>query len=108
MEAAALATSLMQSSQYSTGLRLLAQNKLRLTTLQCVQQGKAQQATPSVEGARKAASKGIAAKGKQGKSAVKQAGAAASNGAGQPEKKKGGFLQALGLGQENVYADDDK
>lgn len=72
-------------------------------------QAQAQQATPSVEGARKAASKGIAAKSKQGKSAVKQAGAAASgNGAGQPEKKKGGFLQALGLGQESVYADDDK
>ncbi|KAL3138363.1 hypothetical protein ABBQ32_006166 [Trebouxia sp. C0010 RCD-2024] len=69
----------------------------------------AQQATPSVKGARKAASKGIAAKGRQGKSAVKQAGAAASgNGAGQPEKKKGGFLQALGLGQDSVYADDDK
>lgn len=73
-----------------------------------VSQAQAQKATPSVEGARKAASKGIAAKGRQGKSAVKQAGAAASsNGAGQPEKKKGGFLQALGLGQENVYADED-
>lgn len=71
-------------------------------------QAQAQQATPSVEGARKAVSKGIEAKGKQGKSAVRKAGAAASNGAGQPEKKKGGFLQSLGLGQESVYADDDK
>ncbi len=68
-------------------------------------QAEAQQATPSVEGARKSASKGIAAKGRQGKSAVKQAGAAATNGASP--KKKGGFLQALGLGQESVYADDE-
>ncbi|KAA6429783.1 MAG: hypothetical protein FRX49_00215 [Trebouxia sp. A1-2] len=64
----------------------------------------AQQATPSVEGARKSASKGVAAKVRQGKSATKQA--ASSNGAAP--KKKGGFLQALGLGQESVYADDDK
>jgi type IV secretory pathway TrbL component len=66
-------------------------------------QAEAQQAAPSVEGARKSASKGVAAKVKQGKSAAKQA--ASSNGAAP--KKKGGFLQALGLGQESVYADDD-
>ena len=66
-------------------------------------QAEAQQAAPSVEGARKSASKGVAAKVKQGKSAAKQA--ASSNGAAL--KKKGGFLQALGLGQESVYADDD-
>jgi len=66
-------------------------------------QAEAQQATPSVEGARKSASKGVAAKVRQGKSAAKQA--ASSNGAAP--KKKGGFLQALGLGQESVYADDD-
>lgn len=66
-------------------------------------QAEAQQATPSVEGARKSASKGVAAKVRQGKSAAKQA--ASSNGA-EP-KKKGGFLQALGLGQESVYADGD-
>jgi hypothetical protein len=65
-------------------------------------QAEAQQATPSVEGARKSASKGVAAKVRQGKSAAKQA--ASSNGAAP---KKGGFLQALGLGQESVYADDD-
>lgn len=71
-------------------------------------QAEAQQATPSVQGARKAASKGIAAKGRQGKSAAKKAGdAVSSNGAGGPEKTKGGFLAALGLGQDNVYADDD-
>ena len=69
-------------------------------------QAEAQQATPSVTGARKAASRGIAAKGRQGKSAVKQAGAAAS-GNGAPEKKKGGFLSALGLNQNPVDADDE-
>ncbi|KAL0030841.1 hypothetical protein WJX77_009090 [Trebouxia sp. C0004] len=63
----------------------------------------AQQATPSVQGARKSASEGVAAKVRQGKSVAKQA--ASSNGAAP--KKKGGFLQALGLGQESVYADDD-
>ena len=66
-------------------------------------QAEAQQAAPSVAGARKSASKGVAAKVRQGKSAAKQA--ASSNGAAP--KKKGGFLQALGLGQESVYADDD-
>ena len=70
-------------------------------------QAEAQQATPSVEGARKSAAKGVAAKGRQGKSAAKQAAAAASSNGAAP-KKKGGFLQALGLGQESVYADDDK
>ena len=72
-------------------------------------QAEAQQKTPSVAGARKSAAKGIAAKGKQGKAAVQRAGSAAANGAadGGPSKKKGGFLQALGIGQDSVYADGD-
>lgn len=63
--------------------------------------------TPSVAGARKSAAKGVAATGKQGKAAVQKAGSAATNGAtnGAP-KKKGGFLQALGIGQESTYADE--
>ena len=67
-------------------------------------QAEAQQKTPSVSGARKSAAKGIAAKGKQGKAAAQKAASAATNGA-EP-KKKGGFLQALGIGQESAYADD--
>lgn len=68
-------------------------------------QAEAQQKAPSVTGARKSAAKGIAAKGKQAKSAAKQAASSATNGAEAP-KKKGGFLQALGIGQESTYADE--
>lgn len=63
----------------------------------------AQQATASAEGARKSAAKGAAGKVRQGKSAAEQA--ASTNGAAP--KKKGGFLSALGLGQESVYADEE-
>ena len=72
-------------------------------------QAEAQQKTPSMRGARKSAAQGIEANRRRGKAALQRAGAAASNGASDAApKKKGGFLQALGFGQESVYADDDK
>ena len=69
-------------------------------------QAEVEKKTPSVTGARKSAAKGIAAKGRHGKAAAQKAGSAATNGADAP-KKKGGFLQALGIGQESAYADEE-
>ena len=76
---------------------------MHMTWILHAMQAEAQQATASAEGARKSTAKGAAAKVRRGKSAAEQA--ASTNGAAP--KKKGGFLSALGLGQDSVYADEE-